>query len=168
MDTQNVSAQVYFKQLPPDPGAGQFGCNETGDVLSTCVNDVQTDSQIETAFQSQLDLSEYYKSPYVFDTMKRDYMDQTMESSNKPVPQEIGNVPPPPPIPTPMMIPSGPTDFLKKMEKPTKSFFGEESKSLSVTFIILLIILVLLLAMFVLKPNNNPMTSLYVKYLKKW
>jgi hypothetical protein len=163
MDTQNVSAQVYFKQLPPDPGAGQFGCNETGDVLSTCVNDVQTDSQIETAFQSQLDLSEYYKSPYVFDTMKRDYMDKTMEGSNTPVAQEVDNVPPPPPIPTPMMIPSGPTDFLKKKTK-GKSFFGEESKNLSLLFVLFLIISLILLFVFVLKPNNTtPVSMLFGK-----
>ena len=78
METQNVSAQVYFKQLPSDPAAGQFGCNQTGDVLSTCVNDLNSDAQIENAFQSQLGLSEYYKSPGVFMAVKRDYMDQTM------------------------------------------------------------------------------------------
>jgi hypothetical protein len=147
METQNVSAQLYFKQLPEDPSSGKFGCSETGNVLSTCVNDLQTDTQIENAFQSQLNLSEYYKSPFVFNTMKKDYMDQTMEGSNTPVPQEVNGNIPPPPIPTPMMVPSGPRDFLNK-----KSTFGNSSNNdMLILFILFIIIAVILYALFVLK-----------------
>jgi hypothetical protein len=173
METQNVSAQLYFKQLPEDPSSGKFGCSETGNVLSTCVNDVQTDAQIETAFQSQLDLSEYYKSPYVFDTMKRDYMDKTMEGENTPVPQEVDANVPPKPIPTPMMIPSGPRDFLNKKSSFTgksKSFFGAESKNnnLSIFFILFLIMIVALLCVYVLKQNdNNPVKMMFGKMFKR-
>jgi hypothetical protein len=78
METQNVSAQIYFKQLPLDPNAGRYGCDNTNNILSTCVNDIDTDAQIENAFQSQFGLSEYYKTPGVFNAIKRDYMDQTL------------------------------------------------------------------------------------------
>jgi hypothetical protein len=78
METQNVSAQVYFKQLPTDPNAGRYGCNNTDNLLSTCVNDVETDANIENAFQSQFGLSEYYKTPGVFNAIKTDFIDKTM------------------------------------------------------------------------------------------
>jgi len=125
--SQNVSAQIYFKQLPPDPKAGQFGCSETGDLLSTCVDDFNTDIQIENAFQQQLDLSEYYKSPGVFETMKRDFMDKTMEGSNTPVLQEMDGNKPPPQIVTEKMIPSGPRDTLQNNIINPKSTFGSSS-----------------------------------------
>lgn len=69
MESQSVSAQLYFKQLSNQKG------------------DPESDKSIEEAFQKQLDLSEYYKSKYVFDTMKRDYMDKTMEGSDAPPPE---------------------------------------------------------------------------------
>jgi hypothetical protein len=153
METQNVSAQLYFKQLPEDPSAGKFGCNETGAVLSTCVNDLQTDAQIENAFQSQLNLSEYYKSPFVFNTMKKDYMDKTMEGSNTPVPQEVNGNIPPPPIPTAPMTTVGPRDFLNKLiqkstfagKKPSgKSRFGSNDNNSLLLFVLFGIIAVIL------------------------
>ena len=150
METQNVSAQLYFKQLPDDPSTGKFGCSETGDVLSTCVNDLQTDSQIENAFQSQLNLSEYYKSPFVFNSMKKDYMDKTMEGSNTPVPQEVdGNVPPKP-IPTPPMTTVGPRDFLNNMIQ-GKSTFGSTPDNTLIIFILFIIIAIILYMLFVAK-----------------
>ena len=122
--SQNVSAQIYFKQLPPDPKAGQFGCSDTGDLLSTCVDDFNTDFQIENAFQQQLDLSEYYKSPGIFETMKRDFMDKTMEGSNTPILQETDGNKPPPQTVTEKMIPSGPRDTLQNNIINPKSTFG--------------------------------------------
>lgn len=89
METQNVSAQVYFKQLPMDPNAGRYGCNNTNNILSTCVNDIDTDTQIENAFQSQFGLSEYYKTPGVFNAIKRDYIDQTMGNLESNFNQEL-------------------------------------------------------------------------------
>jgi hypothetical protein len=146
--TKNVSAQIYFKQLPPDPGAGEFGCNPTGNVLSTCVDDVQTDAQIENAFQSQLDLSEYYKSPEVFESMKRDYFDKTMEGSNTPAPQEVDGNKPAPLTPTAVNKTVGPRDTLQeKIINPPqaskssfgKSIFGMSSNTLLITLFILII-----------------------------
>jgi hypothetical protein len=97
MDTQNVSAQLYFKQLPEDPSSGKFGCFQEGNNLSTCVNGVESDAQIENTFQQQLNLTEYYKSPAVFNTMKRDFMDKTMDHANQPPPEPVNEEPTPPP-----------------------------------------------------------------------
>ena len=143
METQNVSAQVYFKQLPPDPGAGQFGCNQTGDVLSTCVNDLNSDAQIENAFQSQLGLSEYYKSPGVFMAVKRDYMDQTMGApgTSEPISQEPmgpGIDVPETPNRSPPMINSGP-------RLPSKSSFGSSSTSSNFMYAALIIVIAFIL-----------------------
>jgi hypothetical protein len=94
MDTQNVSAQLYFKQLPIDQTA----------------NETQSDAEIETAFQKQLDLSEFYKSSNVFDAVKRDFMDKTVEGQESP--PEITPVAPPLPPSIPVNKTVGPTDFL--------------------------------------------------------
>jgi hypothetical protein len=102
MDTQNVSAQLYFKQLPMDPNSGNYGCNSQGSQFeTTCVNDVITDANIENAFQSQLNLDSYYKTPGVFNTMKTDYMDRTLggenfQNANPPMELKINPAPPVP------------------------------------------------------------------------
>jgi hypothetical protein len=102
MDTQNVSAQLYFKQLPMDPNSGMYGCNSQGSQFeTTCVNDVITDANIENAFQSQLNLDSYYKTPGVFNTMKADYMDRTLggetfQNANPPMELKINPAPPVP------------------------------------------------------------------------
>lgn len=62
MDTQNVSAQLYFKQLPVDPNA----------------TSVQSDAEIENAFQKQLNLASYYKTPGVFKAIQNDYINKTI------------------------------------------------------------------------------------------
>lgn len=114
MDTQNVSAQLYFKQLPVDPNA----------------NEVQSDAEIENAFQKQLDLSEFYKSPEVFEAVKRDFMEQTMEGKEDPVKIK-------PPTQEPPSIPLnttvGPTDFLYTY---IKEGFGSNSTSIIIFLII--------------------------------
>jgi len=81
--SQNISAQLFVKELPTALQANFNGCKQNFDspFLTTCVNNVDSDTAVENAFQSQLSLSEYYKSPYVFDTIKRDYMSKTMDSS---------------------------------------------------------------------------------------
>jgi hypothetical protein len=129
MDTsQNVSAQLYFKELPNDPNSGRYGCNNKDDgILSTCVNDHDTDTNIENAFQKQLNLSEYYKSPGVFDKIKQDFMDPTMEGSNASVPQEVSTTVVPL-TPVSQKTPVGPTDFLDKKIN-SKSTFGVSSNS---------------------------------------
>lgn len=140
METQNVSAQLYNKQLPSDQAAGNYNCEVTYPYLSTCVDDVKTDTQIENAFQDQLNLSEYYKSPGVFNAIKRDFMDQTMENENTPV---AGVKPEPTPPPVPVKIPVGPTDFLNKF---IKESFGS-SDNISTILIILLIIAIIIFSL---------------------
>ena len=131
MDAQNVSAQLYFKQLPEDANAGP----------------IQTDAQIENAFQNQLNLSEYYKSPVVFETMKNDYMNKTEEgqANNQPEP----TAPPPKmPIAPPGVPIVGPTDFLKKYIK--EGFGGT-----GIFFTILIAVIVILFLWFIFKKNIN-------------
>ena len=59
METQNVSAQLYYKQLPMDPNSGIY-CGTENELLSTCVSNVVSDANIERAFQEQVLLSEKY------------------------------------------------------------------------------------------------------------
>ena len=93
--TQNISAQLFVKELPPTSLGDYTGCKRDfrSPYLTTCVNNVESDVAVENAFQSQLNLSEYYKSPYVFDTMKRDYMSKTMDAAYET--QEVDLNPPP-------------------------------------------------------------------------
>ena len=81
--TQNISAQLFAKELPTPSQANFNGCKQdfTSPYLTTCLNNVASDAAVENAFQKQLNLSEYYKSPYVFETIKRDYMSKTMDAS---------------------------------------------------------------------------------------
>ena len=79
METQNVSAQLFVQQLKPSERASSYGCTDTGSNLSTCIDPIESGKSIENAFQQQLDLSEHYKSPTVFDEMKKAYTDQTMD-----------------------------------------------------------------------------------------
>ena len=50
METRNVSAQLYYKQLPKDTAASLYNCENTFPNLSTCVNNVETDKQLENAY----------------------------------------------------------------------------------------------------------------------
>lgn len=86
--TQNIGAQLFVKELPPSQKASYYGCQQNdfnNKNMTTCVNYPDSDVAIETAFQKQLNLSEFYKSPYVFETIKTDYMNKTM--GNEPVAQ---------------------------------------------------------------------------------
>jgi hypothetical protein len=116
METQNVSAQLYYRQLPYDTAASSYNCQNTYPNLSTCVNNTSTDAQIENAYQKQLNLTEYYKSPEVFQTMKEEFTDQTMEGQNQPTQQVTSYVYPEPPS-VPVNIPVGPRDFLQRFIK---------------------------------------------------
>uniref|UniRef100_A0A6C0AZI8 Uncharacterized protein n=1 Tax=viral metagenome TaxID=1070528 RepID=A0A6C0AZI8_9ZZZZ len=122
MDTQNVSAQLYFKQLPEDKSAASYNCQNTYPNLSTCVDNVQTDTNIENAFQSQLNLSEYYKSPEVFNAIKKDFMDQTMEYENEPEKTVNTTIYPTPPS-VPVVQTVGPTDFLTRFLNLTRNVY---------------------------------------------
>jgi hypothetical protein len=137
MEPQSVSAQLYFKQLSNQKG------------------DPESDKSIEEAFQKQLDLSEYYKSKYVFDTMKRDYMDKTMEGSDTPSPEVPISRPTDVPLrPTPKSTDVG-TSRSEPQQPPAqtgKSTFGKAGKSTfgSGTTCILILLLLILAAMYFL------------------
>jgi hypothetical protein len=93
---ENISAQLFNKQLPFDANANYTGCDSRvypgQQYMTTCVDPFTSDSKIETAFQNQLNLSEYYKSPEVFETVKRNFMDETGDYVKTPPPQN-GKVP---------------------------------------------------------------------------
>jgi hypothetical protein len=94
MEVQNISAQLFTKQLPFSDRATYSGCKQdpSTNYLNTCVDDVKSDAAIENAFQKQLDLSEYYKSPGVFNSIKKDFMNQVMgnrEEPEKVIPKKV-------------------------------------------------------------------------------
>ena len=149
MDTQNVSAQLYFKQLPADNSAANYNCEDTFPNLSTCVDNVQTDAQIENAFQDQLNLSEIYKSPDIFNKVKEQFMDETMEAENTPT----INIPQLPSVPSvPIKIPVGPEDFLRRF---IKEGFGSTSSNALLFIISMLVIAYVILG--IIKGSFNPM-----------
>jgi len=80
--SQNIGAQLFAKELPGAFRADFTGCKQdfSSDAFTTCVNYPESDADIENAFQKQLNLSEYYKSPQVFETLKQNYMMKTMDS----------------------------------------------------------------------------------------
>jgi len=142
METQNVSAQLYFKQLKDEAGSPS------------------SDANIEDSFQKQLDLSEYYKSPGVFETMKRDFMDQTMEGSVSPS-ESVENYSKPlteTPTPAPKNINVGVRDSLNKPLKSGKSSFGQKSSfggTMNIVFFILFCIVVYWLYFLIKKAMNK-------------
>jgi hypothetical protein len=115
MEVQNISAQLFQKQLPREEKP---------------INDdflLQTDANIENAFQKQLDLSDFYKGQSVFDKIKQEFIDQAS---------------PPPTVPV-NVIPSN----LAKVV-PSKESFGKSDNSklyLLIAMVILFIIVFLLL-----------------------
>ena len=143
-ETQNVSAQLFTKQLPPSERASYYGCKNdfTSPNLTTCVNYEDSDTSIENAFQKQLDLSLVYKSPIVFDTIKKNFMDQTMENENSPdetIPEmtsekELSEAK--------ETVPVGPRDFLEGLIKET---FGKNSAKWSIHLLVILVILILII-----------------------
>jgi hypothetical protein len=168
MDVQNVSAQLFVKQLPPDQKATYYGCrsdfNAPGeDEMTTCVEPVSSDAQIENAFQEQLDLTEYYKSPAVFNTMKKDFMEKTMGGYVN-IPNTNFPIKPPPSAipPAKLNIPDDPRDFLQmeldkgkvpattgagnEAPQPGKSTFGASISDLPswAWFFIILAVLIIL------------------------
>jgi hypothetical protein len=153
MDTQNVSAQLYLKQLPAEPSSGSFNCrNDTYPNLSTCVDNVATDAQIENAFQEQLDLSLIYKSPEIFKKTKEEFMDKTMEAQNKPVDPINQELPPPPSVPLNKKV--GSTDFLRAY---IKEGFGKTSGCM---FMVVLVLVLLIAAFYYFNKTNFFKTNL--------
>jgi hypothetical protein len=92
METQNISAQLFVKQLPQAQLASFDGAKTdyNTNYLNTSVNYPESDRNIEDAFQKQLDLSEYYKSVQVFDKMKQvfDTNEGTFNTTSEVVPDK--------------------------------------------------------------------------------
>ena len=143
-DVKNISAQLYEKQLHPTPKAAEWGCkNEIENPhLTTCVPGRKSDAQIENAFQDQLNLSEAYKSPLIFKSMKSDFMDQTMEKGKEDFAEPIAPLPEGPPQKP--MVPSGPRDYLQHLLHfmgLSKENFGLGSDRMCIVIIVVLAIL---------------------------
>ena len=151
METRNVSAQLYYKQLPKDNAASLYNCENTFPNLSTCVNNVETDKQLENAYQQQLNLSEIYKSPEIFKKMKEEFTNQTMEAENTPTQMVTSSVYPKPPS-VPIQIPVGPTDFLNKF---IKESFGSTSGGIPVWVYILIVAIIIGVAAFLYMKKQN-------------
>ena len=142
METQNVSAQLFVQQLKPSEKASNYGCTDTGVNLSTCVDPIESDKLIESAFQQQLDLSEHYKSPNVFNAMKELYTSQTMdkqpEMEQKPIFPDIK-----------VNAEESVTDPLLNLNKQSKESFGKTFDGNNwIYFLIAIVVLVLLFLMF--------------------
>ena len=140
-ETQNVSAQIFTKQLPPSEKATYYGCKNDylTDNLTTCVNYNDSDTAIENAFQKQLSLSDYYKGRSVFETIKRDFMDQTMEKTTEETrfpPEQEPELSQAKPI-----IPVGPRDKLFE----SISFFGPSSGNVLITVGIIFLAMMILI-----------------------
>jgi len=143
-ETQNVSAQIFTKQLPSNEKATYYGCKNDylTDNLTTCVDYIDSDTAIENAFQDQLNLSDYYKGRSVFETIKREYMNQTMEKTTDEV-----RFPPQPLTHSSKTVPNvtvGPRDqVLKSIEN--ISFFGQGRENVLIAIGIIFVAMVLLI-----------------------
>ena len=151
-EVQNVSAQLFTKQLPPDAKATYYGCKNDmlTKELTTCVDYIDSDAQIENAFQKQLSLSDYYKGRSVFETMKNDFMDQTMEHQNKPTETLFALEQPKITSSATPIVPVGPRDKLINSIK-SKSFFGKSGNSNMILILIVLAIFIITLFLINLK-----------------
>jgi len=133
MNSQNVSAQLYNKQLPDVPVTYNCKADPTVPYLQTCVDDVSTDALIENAFQQQLDLSEYYKSPNIYNAMKKEFYDKTMPAQNTP----ILELPVTKTLPVQTSVgpvqPVGPRDFLQNLITTKESFGSTTNKGIYIT-----------------------------------
>ena len=139
METQNVSAQLFNKQLPQSALTTSYGC-KGGD--NTCTDEITSDRNIENAFQSQLNLTEYYKSPNVFDTMKKYYTDQTIDVNPEPVISEKpSQIILPPPLPALQSAPVVPTSISKY----SKESFGETGTNFNFYFFTSMVVLIIFL-----------------------
>ena len=67
-NVQNVSQQLFTKQLNVPDQASNYGCYNdlTLKFLSTCVDPLQSQVEIETAYQEQIKLAEYYKTQKIY------------------------------------------------------------------------------------------------------
>ena len=158
MEVNNISAQLFNKQLKPSELASTFGCKDDilTNHLTTCVNNLASDTAIENTFQKQLDLSDYYKGRSVFEEIKKDFIDRTMEHENPLSKVEF-------PLKEPVVTSEaksnpevGPRDFLKEdVQKGglfSKESFGKDSKN--TLYLILAALLIFIIVFLLLKINK--------------
>ena len=142
---KNISHQLYDKQLPPDTNAAYYGCKNdfTTPHVTTCVDGRKSDEEIERAFQKQLNLNEAYKSPKIFEAIKRTFMDETLGQLEKN--QEVEDYTEDPPVPTPVKarLPVDPRDFMGNI----KESFGITKKNKWLFFAILACIIIYMIFM---------------------
>ena len=160
METQNISAQLFVKQLPQAQLASFDGAKTdyNTNYLNTSVNYPDSDRNIEEAFQKQLDLSDYYKSSQVFEKMKQifDTNEGTFNTTSEILPdKELKKNPFPRPI-----LPVGPRDSVFEkvdslVDKAKESFgnvnmhskesFGKGDSNYWIWIIIIAVIVIFLL-----------------------
>ena len=141
MEVSNVARQLYEKQLPSTNQDFDYSCNNTFSqinvpgglrTLSTCDDPAVSDKKIETAFQDQLTMSEYFKGDTPYNALKKSYSDITMEFTSPSAPPEQNA----PSAPTPVTPPSTPiksvrppipavSKFSKTGQTHSKSTFGD-------------------------------------------
>lgn len=157
METENISVQLFNKELPVSERASYFGCKNdfTTDYLTTCVDYPESDTNIENAFQKQLDLSDYYKSKQIFNTMKQQFADQTMEGMNNTSEERfpLEELPETNEVDKPL-LPVGPRDTLFSSIMNSKEMFGSVPM-MSGGLIFVLILLVLLIVFLIRKNKKN-------------
>ena len=156
METENISVQLFNKELPISEKATYFGCKNdfTTDYLTTCVDYPDSDAKIENAFQKQLDLSDYYKSYQIFNTMKKQFADQTMEGMNNTSEERfpLEELPETNVVDKPL-LPVGPRDNLFSSIMKSKEMFG--SKSMLSGSLLFVLILLFLLIVFIISKNKK-------------
>ena len=146
--TQNISAQLFVKELPAANRADFSGCKQdfNSPQFTTCINELQADNAVENAFQKQLNLSEYYKSPEVFNTLKNSYMEKTMESNfeTEQIDLNVKNFPPEVSSAS-QSTPVGPRDFIQSKVSLKESFGAMGESSNLIIYIIIAILLFIFL-----------------------
>jgi hypothetical protein len=156
METENISVQLFNKELPISEKATYFGCKNdfTTDYLTTCVDYPDSDAKIENAFQKQLDLSDYYKSKQIFNTMKKQFADQTMEGMNNTSEERfpLEQLPETNTVDKPL-LPVGPRDTLFSSIMNSKETFGFGTTMFN--YIVVIILLILLIIIIILKCKKN-------------
>lgn len=146
MEVQNISAQLFNKQLKNAEDAYFQGCKKTFDTnyLTTCVDEVESDRNIEDAFQKQMNVSDYYKSKQVFDKMKQIFETNegtfdTSENMKIPPDKDLENN-----VYIKSKLPVGPRDTLLESISNTKESFGSKGGGFIITLIVLLIIFIII------------------------
>lgn len=152
MEVQNVSAQLFNKQLPLGQLASFTGCRKDFDTsnMTTCVDPVESDKQIENAFQSQLDISDLYKSKVIFEKMKSIFntnegIFDTSSDMKVPADKDLTNTPNSIP-----RLPVGPRDTIERFTALDDSDDEDDSGKTDVNYHAYIMLLIVFLIMVLL------------------